>query len=73
MLFFVTIEVRYLGHVFPNPAVSASSRGEASVFLTLVLLLIQMSMLFLFSLSLFIGGLAASSEQRVRRLRCRKQ
>ena len=70
MPFLVTVETRNLGHVFPSPAVSASSRGGTSIFSTLVPLLIQMLMLFLLSPSLLIEGLAASGEQGVGWLRC---
>ena len=71
MPFFVTVEAHDLGHVFPSPTVSASGRGEASVFLTLVPLLIQTSILFLLSPSFFVGGLAASGGRGVGRLWCR--
>ena len=70
MPFLVTIEVHDLEHIFPSPAVNASGRSRASVFSILVPLLIQTLMLFLLSLSLLVGGLAASGEQGVRRLRC---
>ena len=73
MLFHVTFEVRDLGHVFLNPAISAGGRGGASVFSTLVPLLIQMSMLFLLSPSLLVRSLAASSGQEVGRLWCRRR
>ena len=73
MPFLVIVEARDLGHVFPSPAISAGSRGRASVFSTLVPLLIQTSMLFLLSPSLFVGGLAASVGQRVEQLRCRRR
>ena len=73
MPFLVTVEARDLGHVFPNPAVSASGRGGTSVFSTLVPLLIQTSMLFLLSPSLLIGGLATSGGRRIRQLRCRRR
>ena len=68
MPFLVTVEAQNLGHIFPNLAVSASSRDGASVFLTLILLLIQMSMLFLLSPSLFDGGLADSGGRGVGQL-----
>ena len=73
MPFLVTVEARDLGHIFPSPAVSASGKGGASVFSTMVPLLLQVSMLFLFSPSLLVGGLAASSEQRVGRLRYQRR
>ena len=73
MPFLVTVEARDLGHVFPSPAVSTGSRGEASVFLTLVLLLIQTSMLFLLSLSLLVGDLAAFDRRGVEQLRCQRR
>lgn len=66
MPFLIIVKVCNVGHVFPHFAISASNKGEDSVFLTLVPLLIQTSMLFLFFLSLFIGGLAVSDGQRVR-------
>ena len=68
MFFLVRVEVRNLEYFFSNPAVSASSRGKASVFSTLVSLLIQTSILFLLFLSLLVGGLATSGGQKVGRL-----
>ena len=72
MPFLVTVEARDLGHVFLGPAVSASSRGRASVFSTLVLLLIQTSMLFLLSPGLFVESLATSGGRGIGRLQCRR-
>ena len=73
MLFLATVEARDLGHVFPSPGLSAGGRGGASVFLTLGSLFIQTSMLFLLSLSLLVGGLAASGRRGVGRLRYQKR
>ena len=73
MPFFVTVEVRDLGHVFSNLAISASGRGETSIFSILVPLLIQTSMLFLLSPSLLIRSVAASAGQRVGRIWCQRR
>lgn len=68
MSFLIRIEVYDLEIVFSNLAISARSRGRASVFLTLVPLLIQISMLFRLFLNFFVEGFTAFSGYGVRQL-----
>ena len=60
LLLLIIVEVYNLRYVFPNLIISASSKSEAVIFMTLALLLFQTLIFFLFSLNLFTKSFAAS-------------